>query len=93
MLNHENCWYGNVKSEAEKIGIELSRDRLQGMKKSKWKKFVKGKIKEAFQKEFEVKKNTMAKLRFLNNKAAETYLTYLTNEKSQNGINHPSQHV
>ena len=53
------------------------------MKKSKWKKFVKGKIKEAFQQEFEGKKNTMAKLRFLNNKAAETYLTYLTNEKAR----------
>ena len=86
ILKHEQCWYGNVRTEAENIGIKLNRNRLLGMKKSNWKKFVKKKIQEAFQKEFEEKKKCMKKLRFLNSKAVQTYLQQLTNQEARMAI-------
>ena len=82
-LKHQHCWYGNLNLEAECINIILDKNRLLGMKKSTWKKFVKKKIQEAFQKEFEEKKKSMKKLRFLNSKATQTYLQQLTNQTAR----------
>ena len=82
-LRIEKCWYGNIKEEAQEIGIELNKERLLGMKKSKWKRLVKIKVKEAFHREFEKKKKEMPKLRFLDKKANETYMKQLVNEKAR----------
>ena len=46
--NYEQCWYGNLRLEAQQIGIKLNRETIQNMKKSAWKKEVKAKIKDAF---------------------------------------------
>ena len=86
ILKHEQCWYGNVNTEAENIGIKLDKEKLFGMKKSNWKKFVKKKIQEAFKKEFDEKKKGMKKLRFLNSQATNTYLHQLTNQKARMAI-------
>ena len=85
-LGIEKSWYGNVKDEAEEIGIKLDKEALLKMKKSKWKKFVKRKVNDAFEKEFEEKKTQMPKLRFLNKKANETYLNQLANEKARTAM-------
>ena len=86
ILKHQHCWYGNVKEEAEIMGIKLDKNRPFGMKKSSWKKFVKKKAHEAFLKEFEEKKLVTKKLRFLNSQAVKTYLCYLTNQKARMAI-------
>ena len=44
---------------------------------------MKKKIQEAFQKQFEEKKKSMKKLRFLNSKATQTYLQQLTNQTAR----------
>ena len=82
-LGLENCWYGNARTEAEEIGVELKKEKVLGMKKSRWKKEVKGKVRKAFQDQFEKKKETMTKLRFLSSKATQTYMKELTNEEAR----------
>jgi hypothetical protein len=82
-LEHEHCWYGNVKLEAENVGIEIDRERLKGMRKSTWKGLVKKKIRATFQQQFKAKRKGMAKLRFLDTQATETYLKELSNEEAR----------
>ena len=53
---YEECWYGNVKREGKGIGIEVNEKAVLGKPKSSWKKYVKGRIKEAFKAELESKK-------------------------------------
>ena len=82
-MGHEECWFGNVKSEAAKIGICLGKQCVLNMKKSKWKKEVKEKISKAFNQEFECRRDSMEKLRFLHTKGVNTYLKNIFNEDAR----------
>jgi hypothetical protein len=66
--SHRECWIGNAKEEASAIGLEVSKEIVEGKSKSSWKKEVKDKITAAFEKEAETKKQQGKKLRFLRNK-------------------------
>ena len=79
----KDCWYGNVKDEGECIGILVCEGEVVGKPKSKWKRMVKVRIKEAFEREVEEKRKTSKKLRFLQKKGAETYLKYLSNDDAR----------
>ena len=76
---HKQCWFGNVEEDGNKIGIQVNEGAVVGKSKSEWKKEVKGKIRSAFEKEAEEKKQQGKKLRFLKQKGAETYLSVLFN--------------
>ena len=80
---HKDCWYGNVRDEGESIGVLVCENEVVGKPKSKWKRMIKGKIKEAFEKEVEEKKKISKKLRFLQKKGAETYLKSLSNDDAR----------
>ena len=83
ILQHEKCWYGNLKMEAETVGIELNREELEGLTKSTWKRTVKEKIRRTFEEQFEAKRKDMAKLRFLEISASKTYMKELFNEEAR----------
>ena len=80
---YEKCWYGNVKREGKGIGIEVNEKAVLGKPKSSWKKFVKGRIKEAFEAELEIKKQHGGKLRFLGKRGSDTYLKELHNDDAR----------
>ena len=79
---HRECWYGNVREEGKEIGIEVSEGEVSGVKKSTWKKKVKKKIKDTFEKEKENKKGSSRKMRFLQGKG-DIYLTELHNDDAR----------
>ena len=83
---HEECWFGNVKKEGAEIGIEVNEKAVLGKQKSKWKKQVKEKIRESFEKEIGIKKQNGKKLRFLGTKGDETYLTELNNDEARQAL-------
>ena len=83
---YDRCWWGNLKAEAEEVGLVVNKTKVLGVKKSTWKKDVKNKIQEAFKHEFQTKKGNMNKLRFLNNKATDTYLQHLQNYDARMAI-------
>ena len=80
---NKECWYGNVKEEGESIGIVVSEEEVVGKSKSKWKRMVKLKVKQAFEKEVDEKRKTSKKMRFLQKKGAETYLKSLCNDDAR----------
>ena len=80
---HEKCWYGNVKEEGERIGIEVNKKKVEGMMKSKWKKEVKGKVKEEFEKEIMDRSKREGKMRFLQTKGVNTYLKHVFNDDAK----------
>ena len=77
---YEECWFGEVKREAMRIGIILSENQVKGKMKSTWKKEVKDKVYESVEKELKEKKKEGKKLRFLQGKGHETYLKEVHNE-------------
>ena len=46
---YEECWFANLKQDASMINIEVEESNVKEVKKSVWKKNIKGKIKEAFE--------------------------------------------
>ena len=82
-LQHSKCWYGEVTSEAAEIGITLSKNSVQKVAKSQWKKYVKEKVKVAFEHEFKCKQSQMKKLRFMKSKGVETYLKNAFNDDAR----------
>ena len=79
----DECWYGEMKREAEEIGVKVSKDKVQGKKKSSWKREVKMKIVEAMEKEIKEKQKSSRKMRFLKSAAANTYLKEIYNEDAR----------
>ena len=83
----DDCWFSNVKQEAEAIGLVVKRSRVIDVKKSKWKRTVKTKIQEAFQNECRAKIGNMTKLRFLSKcSATDSYLKYLSNNDVRDAL-------
>ena len=80
---YEECWFGNVKREGEGIGIEVNEKAVLGKLKSRWKKQVKRKVREAFDAELKNKKREGRKLRFLGTKGSETYLNEIHNDNAR----------
>lgn len=76
--NLENCWFANVKTEADEIGLKVEKSKVINVQKSVWKKEVKTKIKEAFEHECKIKLGNMTKLRHL--KLFSATDTYLNND-------------
>ena len=70
----EECWFHNVKMESTTIGIDLTRRLVESKSKEQWKTFVNGKVEKEYEKMCEEKIRTMSKLRFLGNKARDTYI-------------------
>jgi hypothetical protein len=83
---HQFCWYGNVKEEGKRIGIEVTEKEVVGKRKSKWKKEVKRRIREAYDKELGMKKRDSKKMRFLQTKGIQTYLKTLSNDDARMAI-------
>ena len=73
-LKHDKCWFGNVKEEAEEIGIELKEEKVKGVTKSSWKKEVKTRIRTIFEDKLKKRKEMSTKLRFLEVKGVDTYI-------------------
>jgi hypothetical protein len=84
--NLENCWFANLRTEAEEVGIKVEKKKVVDVSKSSWKKIVKNKIKEAFEQECKTKLGNMTKLRFLTSPATETYLGYLHNDDARDAL-------
>ena len=83
----DNCWFSNVKDEAEEIGLVVGRSKVVDVKKSQWKKTVKSKIQEAFKNKCRAKLGNMTKLRFLSKvSATDSYLQYLSNNDAREAI-------
>ena len=77
---YKYCWYGNVKEDGKKIGVEVNEETVKGKLKSKWKKEVKSKIGKVFEEEVERRKLESKKMRFLQKKAVDTYLQEVFNQ-------------
>ena len=79
----DECWFGELKREAEEIGLEISKEKVQGKVKSSWKREVKEKIFETLEKEMEEKKKESKKMRFLKKSGVSTYLKEIHNEDAR----------
>ena len=83
----DNCWFHDVKTEGEKIGLTVEKSEVVDILKSAWKKTVKTKIKKAFEHECNEKIGNMTKLRFLKKTSAtDTYLKELSNDDARDAI-------
>ena len=80
---YKSCWYGNVKEEGERLGILVNEEEVMGKLKSHWKRRVKMKIREAYDKELTEKMNGSKKMRFLKKRGVATYLQTLSNENAR----------
>ncbi len=77
---HQECWFGNLVSEAAEIGIQLEKKCVDNIMKSKWKKHVKDKLSKAFNDTLKVRRMNMNKLRFLQTKCIETFFKTTFND-------------
>ena len=83
----DNCWFHDVKTEGEKIGLTVEKSEVVDVLKSAWKKTVKTKIKKAFEHECNEKIGNTTKLRFLKKTSAtDTYLKELSNDDARDAI-------
>jgi hypothetical protein len=83
----DNCWFHDVKTEGERIGLVVEKSEVVDVPKSAWKKTVKNKIQNEFQSECKAKIGKMTKLRFLKKSSAnDTYLKKLTNDDARDAI-------
>ena len=62
---HKENWYGNLREESEKIGLNVSEQNVKGKIKSVWKKEIKEKIKESVKEERKIETDRKKKLRFI----------------------------
>ena len=65
------------------IGIQIAEELVKGKTKSSWKKVVKKRIREAFEREVLEKKKVSKKMRFLMKQGSETYLKEVYNDEAR----------